>query len=89
MFYSPVLFSIFSTGAGAGIGADTARAFADEGSKLVLTGRRLDRLQALKEELVQRNVAVHFAAMDVCDRNSIEDVLKVCFVYSFCAILLR
>ncbi|MGJ4749081.1 SDR family NAD(P)-dependent oxidoreductase, partial [Leptospira sp. SA-E8] len=41
----------FITGATSGFGRATARRFADAGWALVLSGRRTDRLEALKKEL--------------------------------------
>ncbi|MGN6278550.1 MAG: SDR family NAD(P)-dependent oxidoreductase [Sphingomonas sp.] len=52
------------TGATAGIGEAAARAFVAAGWRVVGTGRRRDRLQALGEELGE---AFHGAAFDVCD----------------------
>lgn len=43
--------TMFITGATAGIGAAAARAFANAGWRIVATGRRAERLQALAEEL--------------------------------------
>ena len=43
--------NVLITGATSGIGEAMARAFAKEGENLILTGRRVERLQALKEEL--------------------------------------
>lgn len=45
---SPV---ILVTGASSGIGAATARVFAQEGYRVVLAARRLERLQALADEI--------------------------------------
>ena len=39
------------TGATSGFGSATARMAASQGFKLLLTGRRSDRLEALREEL--------------------------------------
>lgn len=43
--------NVLITGATSGIGEATACAFAREGANLILTGRRVERLEALKEEL--------------------------------------
>lgn len=39
------------TGASSGIGYETAKAFAKRGSNLILTARRMDRLEMLKQEI--------------------------------------
>lgn len=45
---------VFITGATSGIGKSTAGVFAKNGSDLVITGRRQDRLDAMKQDLESR-----------------------------------
>ncbi|MGV6477406.1 SDR family NAD(P)-dependent oxidoreductase, partial [Azotobacter vinelandii] len=61
---------VFITGATSGFGRAAARRFAAAGWSLVLSGRRLERLQALQEEL-QGKVPVHIAALDVRDAEAV------------------
>jgi len=54
------------TGASSGIGMDIAREYAARGKPLVLTARRLERLEALAGEL-RNHVPVHVIAADLAD----------------------
>ena len=65
---------VFITGATSGFGRAAARRFAVGGWSLVLTGRRLERLQALQAEL-QAQVPVHIAALDVRDADAVRQVV--------------
>nr|WP_211481946.1 SDR family NAD(P)-dependent oxidoreductase [Azotobacter beijerinckii] len=65
---------VFITGATSGFGRAAARCFAAAGWSLVLTGRRLERLQALQEELGGQ-VPVHVAALDVRDAAAVRQVV--------------
>lgn len=65
---------VFITGATSGFGRAAARRFAADGWSLVLTGRRLERLQALQDEL-GRQVPVHVAALDVRDAAAVQRVV--------------
>jgi len=57
------------TGASSGIGAATARALATEGATLLLGARRLERLEALRDELLRLHPgrSIELAAVDVRD----------------------
>ena len=61
------------TGATAGIGAATARRFVAAGWKVIVTGRRVDRLEALVAELGADNA--HAAAFDMRDGAAIDAML--------------
>ena len=63
------------TGATAGIGEAVARRFAERGLKLILVGRRIDRLRSLAESLQPE---CHVLELDICER---EEVIR-----KFCAI---
>jgi NADP-dependent 3-hydroxy acid dehydrogenase YdfG len=56
------------TGASSGIGEATARALAADGHRVALLARRLDRIEALAEELGEGAIAIQ---ADVTDRDSI------------------
>jgi sulfoacetaldehyde reductase len=61
---------ILITGATAGFGLATARLFADRGWRLVLTGRRAERLAVLKNEL-ENLTPVHCITLDVRDNDAV------------------
>ena len=60
------------TGATAGIGQACAHALADLGVRLVLTGRREERLASVAAEVSGRAPDVHTYVLDVRDRDGIE-----------------
>ncbi|KQT87530.1 SDR family NAD(P)-dependent oxidoreductase [Aurantimonas sp. Leaf443] len=64
----------FITGATSGFGRAAARRFAREGWALVLTGRRVERLEELAAELSDQ-VPIHVAALDVRDARAVQTVV--------------
>lgn len=66
------------TGASAGLGAEMARQFADLGHGLVLTARRVDRLEELRGEILARHpeLRVEVAALDVTDEEQVFEVFQ-------------
>lgn len=69
----PSTLTVFITGATSGFGAAAARRFAAAGSRVIATGRRIDRLEELQQELGADRC--HIAEMDVRERASIDAVL--------------
>ena len=66
--------TVLITGASAGIGEATARAFAAAGARLVLTARRRERLETLAAELAQAHgTESHLLTLDVRDRDGVRD----------------
>ncbi|MFD1330994.1 SDR family oxidoreductase [Methylopila musalis] len=68
----PKTFTVLITGATSGFGDALARRYVAEGAKVVATGRRVERLEALKAELGE---ALHIAPLDVRELSSIEALL--------------
>ncbi|HEL3749014.1 TPA: SDR family oxidoreductase [Stenotrophomonas maltophilia] len=64
--------TILITGASSGIGAGIARSLAQPGARLVLGARRLERLQALADELRMHGADVRVHALDVTQRAQVE-----------------
>jgi NADP-dependent 3-hydroxy acid dehydrogenase YdfG len=60
------------TGASSGLGEATARHLAAEGAAVVLGARRIDRLEALTNELTGRGGKALAVATDVADRDQVK-----------------
>ena len=68
--------NVVITGATSGIGEAIARAYLEQGENVVLTGRRTDRLEALKEEFAEvfPNQTVWIFSLDVTDMTMVKTV---------------
>lgn len=67
---------VMITGATSGIGMACARKFAENGDRLILTGRNEDRLADIKKELVAQGADVLTLAFDVRDREKASQAVK-------------
>jgi 3-oxoacyl-[acyl-carrier protein] reductase len=64
------------TGASAGIGQACTRALAGAGARLVLTARRLERLEQLKQELETAGGRVEIVTGDACEETTAIQAVK-------------
>ncbi|MGH7493341.1 MAG: SDR family NAD(P)-dependent oxidoreductase [bacterium] len=63
-------------GAGGGIGSAVARAFAREGAKLFLTGRRRAPVEAVAKEVVSAGGSAEVAEVDALDEQAVDKHLQ-------------
>src|SRR5574342_1245687 len=61
------------TGASSGIGEATAREFGREGAKVVIAARRVDKLQALAQEIAGMNTGAETLVVQA-DLSKLEDI---------------
>ena len=67
---------VMITGATSGIGMACARKFAENGDRLILTGRNEDRLADIKKELIAQGADVLTLVFDVRDREKASQAVK-------------
>ncbi len=64
---------VLITGASAGFGEACARDFAEQGAHLLLSARRVDRVEALAASLTEAHgIEAHAHALDVTDRDAVQ-----------------
>lgn len=70
--------NIIITGASSGLGRGMALEFAKQGANLALCARRVDRLEELKNELIEINpkIELHISSLDVNDHQAVFDVFS-------------
>ncbi|MBL7905827.1 MAG: SDR family NAD(P)-dependent oxidoreductase [Bacteroidales bacterium] len=72
-----MIHNVLITGASSGIGRSCAFRFAASGAGLILTGRRIERLKAIEEEITRSfGVKVLSIEMDVADREGVARALN-------------
>jgi len=64
------------TGASSGLGARFAQVLADNGARVVLASRRLERLKELRAQIEASGGDAHVVALDVTDAASIGDAVE-------------
>jgi NAD(P)-dependent dehydrogenase (short-subunit alcohol dehydrogenase family) len=67
------------TGGSSGFGFETAKLLADEGARVLITGRTQAALDAAREQLGERAVAVRSDAASLADINALADRVKAEF----------
>ena len=65
----------FISGATSGIGRATAQRFAKEGLRLIICGRRIERLQELQKELA-KHTEVYSLNFDVRNKSAVQDAVN-------------
>ena len=65
---------VWVTGAGSGIGEAGARALAEDGAILVLTGRRIEALERVASDIRTAGGAAHVQAGDVTEKGDVERI---------------
>jgi NAD(P)-dependent dehydrogenase (short-subunit alcohol dehydrogenase family) len=63
-------------GAGGAVGSAVARAFAPEGAKLFLTGRKLAPVEAVAKEVASAGGSAEAAAVDALDEQAVDEHLQ-------------
>src|SRR6185436_16704666 len=67
---------VLITGATSGIGKSTAELFSKNGHDLIITGRRQERLEAIKNELEQKHkIRVTTLCFDICHQQEVEKAI--------------
>ncbi len=64
--------TIIVTGAGSGIGRCTAHELASLGAKVIITGRKVEKLESVAAEIVEDGGICHMASFDIRDEEAVK-----------------
>jgi serine 3-dehydrogenase (NADP+) len=64
--------NVLIVGASSGIGREIARLFAAEGARIIAAARRFERLQALRDELIERGASIEILKADASRLDDME-----------------
>ena len=67
---------VIITGASSGIGEATARLLAQNGAKVILGARRIDRLELIAKDIRAEGGIAEYQALDVTQRSQLEAIVK-------------
>jgi NADP-dependent 3-hydroxy acid dehydrogenase YdfG len=67
---------VIITGASSGIGEATARLLAQNGAKVILGARRIDRLELIAKDIQAEGGIAEYQALDVTQRGQLEAIVK-------------
>jgi 3-hydroxy acid dehydrogenase / malonic semialdehyde reductase len=68
---------VLITGATSGIGKATAKRFVKKGFHVIITGRRSEKLQEIKDKFTEKYSAhIHTLCFDICDPNQVETAIN-------------
>lgn len=66
--------TIMITGASSGFGAATAQLFAEEGNRLILIARRMEKLEQVRQQL-SKDADIYLLQLDIRDRQAVAEMV--------------
>lgn len=68
--------TVIITGGGTGIGRETALLFAEEGAKVLIAGRRMDKLREVQQESRKFGPEIDYLVSDISDENRCKSIVE-------------